>query len=94
LHGLRVIDALETPQQGRTGMASSGKRKTTMAKLTRESRLRERRLDKQAKKDARKYASAHPGEPSETLTGSDGASDSQDAGQPGLEAVPPARADA
>jgi len=37
-------------------MASSGKKKTTMAKLTRESRLRERRLDKQAKKDARKLA--------------------------------------
>jgi hypothetical protein len=37
-------------------MASSGKKKTTMAKLTRESRLRERRLDKQAKKDARKRA--------------------------------------
>jgi hypothetical protein len=40
-------------------MASSGKKKTTMAKLTRESRLRERRLDKQAKKDARKLAPAH-----------------------------------
>ncbi|MFZ1156061.1 MAG: hypothetical protein WAN93_14285 [Solirubrobacteraceae bacterium] len=40
-------------------MASSGKKKTTMAKLTRESRLRERRLDKQAKKDARKQVSAH-----------------------------------
>jgi hypothetical protein len=39
-------------------MASSGKKKTTMAKLTRESRLRERRLDKQAKKDARKLAPA------------------------------------
>jgi hypothetical protein len=35
-------------------MASSGKRKTTFAKLARESRLRERRLEKQAKKDARK----------------------------------------
>jgi len=35
-------------------MASSGKKKTTMAKLMRESRLRERRLDKQARKDARK----------------------------------------
>jgi hypothetical protein len=35
-------------------MASHGKKKTTMAKLTRESRLRERRLDKQARKDARK----------------------------------------
>jgi hypothetical protein len=39
-------------------MASSGKKKTTMAKLTRESRLRERRLEKQAKKDARKHAPA------------------------------------
>ncbi len=39
-------------------MASGGKRKTTMAKLTRESRLRERRQDKQARKDARKRASA------------------------------------
>lgn len=39
-------------------MASSGKRKTTMAKLARESRLRERRLDKQARKLARKHAAA------------------------------------
>jgi hypothetical protein len=38
-------------------MASSGKRKTTMAKLSRESKLRERRLEKQAKKMARKQAS-------------------------------------
>jgi hypothetical protein len=37
-------------------MASSGKKKTTMAKLARESRLRERRLNKQAKKEARKQA--------------------------------------
>ena len=37
-------------------MASSGKTKTTMAKLNRERKLRERRLDKQAKKDARKQA--------------------------------------
>jgi hypothetical protein len=45
-------------------MASRGKKKTTMAKLTRESRLRERRLDKAARKDARKRASAdHPGQP-------------------------------
>jgi len=40
-------------------MASSGKKKTTMAKLARESRLRERRLDKQAKKDARKQTPIH-----------------------------------
>jgi len=37
-------------------MASSGKKKTTMAKLNRERKLRERRIDKQAKKDARKQA--------------------------------------
>ena len=53
-------------------MASSGKKKTTMAKLTRESRLRERRVEKQARKVARKQAAAsgldsyeegQPGEP-------------------------------
>ena len=37
-------------------MASSGKKKTTFSKLARESRLRERRLDKQARKEARKRA--------------------------------------
>jgi len=42
-------------------MASSGKRKTTMAKLNRERRLLQRRLEKQAKKEARKRASADPG---------------------------------
>ena len=35
-------------------MASGGKKKTTYAKLAREQKLRERRRDKQAKKDARK----------------------------------------
>jgi hypothetical protein len=45
-------------------MASSGKRKTTMAKLNRERRLVERRLEKKAKKDARKRAAAQdPGRP-------------------------------
>jgi len=39
-------------------MASSGKRKTTMAKLNRERRLLERRHLKQAKKEARKRAAA------------------------------------
>jgi len=38
-------------------MGSSGKKKTTMAKLAREKRLRERRLNKQAKRDARRQAS-------------------------------------
>ena len=53
-------------------MASSGKRKTTMAKLNRERRLLERRLEKKAKKDARKRAAAQdPGAPSNTLTGDD-----------------------
>jgi hypothetical protein len=37
-------------------MASKGKKKTTMAKLTRESRLREKRLEKEARKAARKLA--------------------------------------
>jgi hypothetical protein len=40
-------------------MASNGKKKTTMAKITRENRLRERRADKQARKDARKHAAAN-----------------------------------
>jgi len=39
-------------------MASSGKKKTTMAKLNRERKLVERRAAKQAKKDARKQAAA------------------------------------
>jgi hypothetical protein len=43
-------------------MASRNK-KTTMAKLMRESRLRERRMDKQARKDARRTA-AENGTPS------------------------------
>jgi len=39
-------------------MASSSKRKTTMAKINRERAVLERRLQKQAKKDARKQAAA------------------------------------
>jgi hypothetical protein len=39
-------------------MASSSKKKTTMAKLNRETAVRERRLQKQAKKDARKHDAA------------------------------------
>jgi hypothetical protein len=39
-------------------MASGSKQKTTMAKLTRERALRERRELKQAKKDARRRAAA------------------------------------
>jgi hypothetical protein len=44
-------------------MASTSKRKTTMAKLNRERRLLERRLEKKAKKDARKRAAAHESAP-------------------------------
>jgi hypothetical protein len=39
-------------------MGSNAKKKTTMAKLNRETKLRERRLEKQARKDARKQAAA------------------------------------
>jgi hypothetical protein len=53
-------------------MGSSSKKRTTMAKLNRENTLRERRLRKQAKKDARKQAAAvSPGGPSNTPTGDD-----------------------
>jgi hypothetical protein len=41
-------------------MAGRGKKKTTFAKLARESRLRERRAEKQAKKEARKRAAESP----------------------------------
>lgn len=37
-------------------MASRGKKKTTMAKLNRETRLRDRRIEKAIKKEARKNA--------------------------------------
>lgn len=44
-------------------MASSGKKRTTMAKLNREARLRERRVEKEARKFERKHAAANPSEP-------------------------------
>jgi hypothetical protein len=37
-------------------MASNGKKKTTFAKLNREQKVRDRRVAKQARKDARKLA--------------------------------------
>jgi hypothetical protein len=40
-------------------MASSGKRKTTMAKLNRERRVRERRIEKQIRKDIRRREAEH-----------------------------------
>jgi hypothetical protein len=37
-------------------MGSNGKKKTTVAKMNRENKVRERRAEKKAKKDARKLA--------------------------------------
>jgi hypothetical protein len=54
-------------------MASRGKKKTTMAKLNRETKLRDRRLEKKAKKEARKLAGPQeeeePTPPIDTVTG-------------------------
>jgi hypothetical protein len=76
-------------------MASSGKRKTTMAKLMRESRLRERRLDKQARKDARKLTPAnHDDRPDDPLDGNDREAEWPGVGQPALTTAVPALADA
>lgn len=54
-------------------MASTGKRKTTIAKLNRERKLLERRHAKQAKKDARKRAAVEQeASPSDTSGVNDG----------------------
>jgi hypothetical protein len=44
-------------------MASRGKKKTTFAKLAREAKLRERRVEKQARKEARKRDAEAPTTP-------------------------------
>ena len=49
LSGVNASD----PRKGRP-MASNARKRTTMAKLQREQRVRERREEKQAKKDLRK----------------------------------------
>jgi hypothetical protein len=75
-------------------MASSGKKKTTMAKLNRESKLRERRLDKQARKDARKRGlDPRPNRP-EMLDPATGLTVPVDDGLPAPEAVAEALAEA
>jgi hypothetical protein len=51
---------LVVKRTARTNMASRGKKKTTFAKLAREAKLRERRVEKQARKDARKRAVEFP----------------------------------
>jgi pyruvate/oxaloacetate carboxyltransferase len=88
------VKALVLHNKELTDMASSGKKKTTMAKLTRESRLRERRLDKQAKKDARKLAPAHHADsPADSIDAATSESSQTDSG-PALETVVQALADA
>jgi hypothetical protein len=42
-------------------MASSSKKRTTMAKFARENKLREKRIEKQARKEARRDAAAGTG---------------------------------
>jgi hypothetical protein len=44
------------PSTQETMMPSRGKKKTTMAKLNRESKLRERKAEKEARKNARRHA--------------------------------------
>jgi hypothetical protein len=49
-------------------MASNSKKRTTMAKMNREAAVRDRRLRKQARKDARKQAAAdQASRPSDSL---------------------------
>ncbi len=75
-------------------MASGGKKKTTMAKLNRESKLRERRMDKQARKDARKLAALQgPDESCDALTDETGESTESATDERPLEAVGPRSAD-
>jgi hypothetical protein len=49
-------------------MSSRGKKRTTMAKLSREARLRERRVDKQVRREARRDAAAAPAQGDLPLT--------------------------
>jgi hypothetical protein len=85
-------------------MSSRGK-KTTMAKLTRETRLRERRMEKKARKDARRQTAAlnrvqgeatpNDPEPADTPDAPD-APDTRDAAEavraPGISDAPPTAA--
>ena len=68
-------------------MTSRGKKKTTMAKLNREARLRERRSEKLARQEARRDAAANPPQDDElALTEDDPTADSDgdDARRPGV----------
>lgn len=66
-------------------MAGSGKKKTTMAKIMRESRLRERRAEKAAKKEARKNA---PPESPDALGDPLNAATDESMGPDGLQSSP------
>ncbi len=77
----------ELLNKGLKDMASGGKRKTTMAKLNRESKMRERRQDKQARKEARKLAAENP----DSVLVEDAAVITA---EPDAEAIVPAHADA
>ena len=76
-------------------MASGGKKKTTMAKLNREAKVREKRQDKAARKDARKQAAANgPLDPDETLADPHGEAAESEHGQPAREPAVAALRDA
>jgi hypothetical protein len=60
-------DAPDRPDEMRMPMASSSKKRTTMAKINRENAVRERRFRKQARKDARKLAAEQPPEEAAAL---------------------------
>ncbi len=53
-------------------MGSSGRNGTTMAKLNREGKLREKRADKEARKAARKLTAAYDAESASQPEGLDG----------------------
>lgn len=74
-------------------MGSNAKRKTTMAKLNRETRLREKRAEKQARKNARKRAAAEDSGPApdDHLTGDDVLHPAGDVLDPPAPADEPAR---
>ena len=59
-------------------MASGSKKKTTFAKLAREQKLRERRRDKQAKKEARKAGETERGQLRNGERDADGTSSTPD----------------
>jgi hypothetical protein len=71
---------LPAHQRKGNDVGSSGKKRTTMAKLNREGKLREKRLEKQARKAARRLSAAcdaaaaasRPGEVGAVPAGLDG----------------------